>query len=298
MGRTPYIAHVMSEFVEREDILAYLEAVLRVYNQDSRRDNIHKQRIKILINTIGPEEMRRRVAREFDEIKRMGTLQLPQAELDRITAYFAPPKFETGLSDAMPDAGEDFANWVKTNVHKHRAPGYAIATITLKTPGQVPGDATAEQMDVIADLMDQFSVGEVRVTHEQNLVLPHVRKQDLPAIYAKLKELDFASPNAGLITDIIACPGLDYCDLANARSIPDRPEHRQEVRESGPPARDRRTEDQDFRLHQCLRPSSCRPYRHPGRRQEGRGILPAAAGRLGRRRRQHRRDHGPRLRRA
>ncbi len=220
MGRTPYIAHVMSEFVERQDILAYLEAVLRVYNQDSRRDNIHKQRIKILINAIGPEEMRRRVAREFEELKRMGTLELPQEELDRITAYFAPPKFETGLSDAIPDSGPDFANWAKTNVHKHKAPGYAIATITLKTPGQVPGDATSEQMDVIADLVDQFSLGEVRVTHEQNLVLPHVRKADLPAIYAKLKELDFAAPNAGLITDIIACPGLDYCDLANARSIP------------------------------------------------------------------------------
>jgi sulfite reductase (NADPH) hemoprotein beta-component len=211
---------VMKDFVAKEDILAYLEAVLRVYNQDSRRDNIHKQRIKILINTIGPEEMRRRVAREFDEIKRTGTLQLPQAELDRITAYFAPPAFDTGLSDAIPEAGKDFADWAKTNVHKHRAPGYAIATITLKTPGQVPGDATADQMDVIADLMDEFSVGEVRVTHEQNLVLPHVRKKDLPAIYARLRELDFASPNAGLITDIIACPGLDYCDLANARSIP------------------------------------------------------------------------------
>ncbi len=220
MGRTPYIAHVMREFVEREDILAYLEAVLRVYNQDSRRDNIHKQRIKILINTIGPEEMRGRVAREFEEIKRTGTLQLPQEELDRITAYFALPRFETGLSDDMPEAGKDFADWARTNVHKHRAPGYAIATITLKTPGQVPGDATSAQMDTIADLMDEFSVGEVRVTHEQNLVLPHVRKKDLPAIFAKLKELDFASPNAGLITDIIACPGLDYCDLANARSIP------------------------------------------------------------------------------
>jgi sulfite reductase (NADPH) hemoprotein beta-component len=220
MGRTPYLAHVMSEFVEKEDILAYLEAVLRVYNQDSRRDNIHKQRIKILINAIGPEEMRRRVDREFQELKAAGTLQLPQAELDRITAYFAPPAFETGLSDEMPQAGADFANWVKTNISKHKQPGYAIATITLKTPGQVPGDATSEQMDTIADLMDAFSVGEVRVTHEQNLVLPHVRKKDLPAIHARLKELDFAAPNAGLITDIIACPGLDYCDLANARSIP------------------------------------------------------------------------------
>jgi len=220
MGRTPYLAQVMSEFVEREDILAYLEAVLRVYNQDSRRDNIHKQRIKILVNAIGVEEMRRRVDREFQEIRKMGSLQLPQAELDRITAYFAPPAFETGLDDVIPEAGPDFANWVKTNTAAHKQPGYAIATITLKTPGQVPGDATSEQMDIIADLMDEFSVGEVRVTHEQNLVLPHVRKKDLPAIYAKLKELDFAAPNAGLITDIIACPGLDYCDLANARSIP------------------------------------------------------------------------------
>jgi sulfite reductase (NADPH) hemoprotein beta-component len=220
MGRTPYIAQVMNEFVEREDILAYLEAVLRVYNQDSRRDNIHKQRIKILVNAIGVEEMRRRVDIEFSEIKKAGTLQLPQAELDRIKAYFAPPKFETGLPDAIPDSGKDFANWAKTNIHPHRAPGYAIATITLKTIGQVPGDATSEQMDVIADIMDEFSLGEIRVTHEQNLVLPHVRKKDLPTIHAKLKELDFAAPNAGLITDIIACPGLDYCDLANARSIP------------------------------------------------------------------------------
>jgi sulfite reductase (NADPH) hemoprotein beta-component len=220
MGRTPYVAHVMNEFVEREDILAYLEAVLRVYNQDSRRDNIHKQRIKILINTIGPEEMRRRVDIEFQELKRMGTLQLPREELARIAAYFAPPDFETGLDDTIPEAGPDFANWVRTNVAAHKAPGYAIATITLKTPGQVPGDITSQQMDAVANIMDEFSLGEVRVTHEQNLVLPHVRKKDLPAIYARLKALDFAAPNAGLITDIIACPGLDYCDLANARSIP------------------------------------------------------------------------------
>jgi len=220
MGRTPYIAQVLGEFVEKEDILAFLESAMRVYNEQGRRDNIYKARIKILTNALGIEEMRRQVAREFAEIKKAGSLQLPQAELDRITAYFAPPEFETGLPDAIPEAGKDFANWVKTNVHAHRAPGYAIATITLKTPGQVPGDATAEQMETIAALMNTYSVGEVRVTHEQNLVLPHVRKKDLPAIFAKLKELDFACANAGLITDIIACPGLDYCDLANARSIP------------------------------------------------------------------------------
>ena len=219
MGRIPYIAHVMKEFVEREDILAYLEAVLRVYNQDSRRDNIHKQRIKILINTIGPEEFRRRAEREFDEIKRNGTLQLPQEELARITAYFAPPAFET-LPDEMPAGDKAFTNWMKTNVYPHRAPGYAIATVTLKSIGAVPGDASADQMDAIADLMDRYSLGEIRVSHEQNLVLPHVRKKDLPAIHARLQALDLATPNAGLITDIIACPGLDYCDLANARSIP------------------------------------------------------------------------------
>ena len=219
MGRTPYLAHVMSEFVEREDILAYLEAVMRVYNQDSRRDNIHKQRIKILVNAIGPEEMRRRVAREFAEIKAAGTLQLPAEELARIAAYFAPPRFED-LPDDMPTGSKDFEDWKKTNVHAHRAPGYAIATITLKTVGQIPGDCSAGQMDAIAELMDRYSLGEIRVSHEQNLVLPHVRKRDLPAIFARLKELDLAAPNAGLVTDIIACPGLDYCDLANARSIP------------------------------------------------------------------------------
>jgi sulfite reductase (NADPH) hemoprotein beta-component len=209
----------MREFVEREDILAYLEAVLRVYDMDSRRDNIHKQRIKILINTIGPEEFRRRAAREFDEIKAQGTLQLPAEELARIAAYFAPPKFEN-LPDAMPKGDTDFENWKKASIHRHRAPGYAIVTISLKAVGEVPGDASADQMDVIADLMDEFSVGEIRVTHEQNLVLPHVRQKDLPAFHARLKSIGLATANAGLITDIICCPGLDYCDLANARSIP------------------------------------------------------------------------------
>jgi len=219
MGRTPYIALLMKDFVKREDILAYLEAVLRVYNQDSRRDNIHKQRIKILINAIGQEEMQRRVEREFEEIKASGSLQLPQEELDRIKAYFAPPEFET-LDDEMPVGSYDFENWKKTNIHKHRTPGYAIATISLKAIGQTPGDISHVQMDALADLMEQFGIDEIRVSHEQNLVLPHAKKRDLPAIFARLQKLDLATPNSGLITDIIACPGLDYCDLANARSIP------------------------------------------------------------------------------
>jgi sulfite reductase (NADPH) hemoprotein beta-component len=220
MGRTPYLAQVMSEFVEREDILAYLEAVLRVYNQDSRRDNIHKQRIKILVNAIGVEEMRKRVQREFEEIKANGTLQLPQEELDRIRAYFAPPAFETLPDDEPTSLDPTFKTWHAQNVSKHRQPGYAIATISLKTVGGVPGDCTADQLDALADLLDEYGMAEIRVSHEQNLVLPHVRKKDLPAIYKKLKALHLATPNAGLVTDIIACPGLDYCDLANARSIP------------------------------------------------------------------------------
>ena len=219
MGRTPYIGYVVGDFVAKPDILAFLESVMRVYNEQGRRDNLFKARIKILANALGPDEMRRQVMVEFEEIKRSGTLEVPKEERDRIDAYFAPPAFET-LPDTMPDGDADFANWLKTNVSRHRAPGYAIATISLKPIGGVPGDATHDQLDALADLMDRFGMAEIRVSHEQNLVLPHVRKRDLPAIHARLGELGLATPNAGLVTDIIACPGLDYCDLANARSIP------------------------------------------------------------------------------
>jgi len=219
MGRTPYIGYVVGDFVAKPDILAFLESVMRVYNEQGRRDNLYKSRIKILANALGPDEMRRQTMVEFEEIKKAGTLQVPREELHRIDAYFAPPEFEP-LPDEMPASDVDFENWLKTNVAKHRAPGYAIATISLKPIGGVPGDATHEQLDALADLMDRFGMSEIRVSHEQNLVLPHVKKRDLPAIFARLKELGLATPNAGLITDIIACPGLDYCDLANARSIP------------------------------------------------------------------------------
>jgi sulfite reductase (NADPH) hemoprotein beta-component len=225
MGRTPYIGHVVGDFVEKRDILAFLEAVMRVYNQSGRRDNIYKARIKILVNALGAEEMRRQVMREFDEIKAAGTLAVPSAELDNIARYFAPPAFEA-LGDNAPEydaaraSSAAFRAWSDTNLTPHRAPGYAIATISLKPIGGVPGDATHEQLDALADLLDEFGMGELRVSHEQNLVLPHVRKKDLPAIFAKLEALGLATPNAGLVTDIIACPGLDYCDLANARSIP------------------------------------------------------------------------------
>jgi sulfite reductase (NADPH) hemoprotein beta-component len=220
MGRTPYVGHVVGDFVAREDILAFLEAVMRVYNQSGRRDNIYKARIKILVNAIGVDEMKTQIAHEFKEIKKTGTLQLPQAEMDRIDAYFAPPVFADLPDDAPISHEPGFAVWLKNNISPHRAPGYAIATISLKPIGGIPGDASHKQLDALANLMDEFGLEEIRVSHEQNLVLPHVKKRDLPAIHKKLKSLGLATPNAGLVTDIIACPGLDYCDLANARSIP------------------------------------------------------------------------------
>jgi len=224
MGRTPYVALKIREFVSKEDILAYLEAILRVYNEYGRRDNIHKARIKILAHHLGIDEMRRQVDIEFAEIEKSGSLQLPAAEMARIAAYFADPDFETlpGQSPEFDAAlkDRDFANWAKTNLTPHKKPGYAIATISLKNIGATPGDISADELDAVADLMDEFGYEEIRVTHEQNLVLPHVRKKDLPKLFARLKELNLAAANAGLITDIICCPGLDYCDLANARSIP------------------------------------------------------------------------------
>ena len=224
LGRTPFIGHEVGRFVAKADILAFIEAIMRVYNESGRRDNIHKARIKILVHQIGPEEMRKRVEREFAEIKASGTLRLPEAEMQRIAAYFAPPKFEK-LPDSSPElerakkSDAAFADWVKTNVDSHKAPGYAIATISLKATGQTPGDCSSDQMEALADLMDEFGQPEIRVTHEQNLVLPHMRKRDLYALWEKLDALGLATANHGLATDIISCPGLDYCDLANARSI-------------------------------------------------------------------------------
>jgi sulfite reductase (NADPH) hemoprotein beta-component len=224
LGRTPFLGHQVGDFVSKTDILAFLESVMRVYNESGRRDNIHKARIKILVHQIGPDEMRKRVEKEFAEIKATGTLQVPDEEIARIAAYFAPPAFET-LSADVPEferaqkADRDFANWVKTNVHPHKMPGYAIATISLKEIGKTPGDCSSDQMDALADLMDAFGQPEIRVTHEQNLVLPHMKTRDLYALYGKLVPLGLASPTYGLVTDIICCPGLDYCDLANARSI-------------------------------------------------------------------------------
>jgi sulfite reductase (NADPH) hemoprotein beta-component len=220
-GRTPLVGHLIGEGIAAGDLLAYLEATMRVYNQYGRRDNLYKARIKILVHQIGADEMRRQVAAEFAEIKQTGALALPQAEIDRINGYFAAPAFET-LSDIDLTALRKnlaFAAWLDTNVAKHKVPGYAIVTISLKPIGGIPGDASADQMDLVADLAERLSFDEIRVSHEQNLVLAHVRQRDLFELWQALANADLATANYALITDIIACPGLDYCDLANARSI-------------------------------------------------------------------------------
>ena len=206
-------------------MLSFLEAVMRVYNQSGRRDNLWKARIKILAHALGPEEMRNQVAREFEEIKRFGSLYLSRDEVARIARYFAPPAFETLEDDpselaAARQTNRSFDDWCKTNLAPHRASGYTIATVSLKPIGGVPGDISHEQLDGLAALLDEFGISEIRVSHEQNAVLPHVKQKDLPVIFARLQALGLATPNAGLVTDIIACPGLDYCDLANARSVP------------------------------------------------------------------------------
>jgi sulfite reductase (NADPH) hemoprotein beta-component len=219
-GRTPLLAKLIRDDLPEEDLLSYLEAILRVYNLHGRRDNIYKARIKILVNDLGAEAFAAQVEEDWLRI-RDGALKLPAEEIARIDAYFAPPPFEAKPAVAAlrpPDRA--FDRWVTRNTHPHRQPGYAMVTISLKPIGGIPGDASAEQMDAVADLAERCSFDEVRVTHEQNLVLPHVRMGDLWEVYQALKAAGLAEANAGLVTDIIACPGLDYCALANARSIP------------------------------------------------------------------------------
>ena len=218
MGRTPMIAPEINPFVKADDLLSYLEACLRVYNRYGRRDNIYKARIKILIHEIGADEYRRQVAEEFAHVKTLG-IDPPLAELERISAFFAPPAYDA--SDAEPDRSDpDFAVWLDQNVKPHKQAGYAIVNISLKPIGGIPGDATSAQIDVMADLAEKYSFDELRVTHAQNIVLPYVAKRDLYAVWQGLRDAELADANLDLISDIIACPGLDYCSLANARSIP------------------------------------------------------------------------------
>jgi len=228
LGRTPMIGKVMRDFLPKDDLLPYLEAILRVYNLHGRRDNKYKARIKILVHETGIDDMRAQVEAEFERQMREegGPLVAPDPEqVARIAAYFSPPKFE-----AQPDTSAilevAMANdaalkaWVENNTAQHRATGHAIVTMAIKGTGEAPGDATTAQMRAMADLGERYSHDELRISHEQNVILPHVRKDDLPAVFSALRKAGLASANAGLITDIIACPGLDYCALATARSIP------------------------------------------------------------------------------
>jgi len=224
-GRTPMIGHLIGEAISATDLIAYLESIMRVYNMNGRRDNLYKARIKILVHALGAEEMKRQVEEEFAHVKEKGVVTLPEEEIARIRAYFAPPAYEmlpdtsTALNEAMAD-NKKFADWVKTNVAEHKTPGYAIANVSLKPLGGVAGDASDDQMHVMADLAIKYSFDELRVTHEQNIVLAHVKKDDLFALWQGLEAATLGTPNLALITDHIVCPGLDYCALANARSIP------------------------------------------------------------------------------
>ncbi|MDA0220730.1 MAG: nitrite/sulfite reductase [Proteobacteria bacterium] len=224
-GRTPMIGYVVRDYLPVPQLLAYLEAVLRVYNQFGRRDNLYKARIKILVHETGKEEFTRLVEEEFAAMAGEDPPALPGAELARIRAYFQPPAYAdlpatTPELDLALAGNRAFARWVKTAVAEHKQAGYAIVTISLKPIGGIPGDASAEEMDAVADLSERFGFGEIRVSHEQNLVLPDVPRRDLFALWQALDAAGLATANVGLVSDIIACPGLDYCNLANARSIP------------------------------------------------------------------------------
>ena len=223
-GRTPMVAKKIRDFLPVEDLLSYTTAIMRVYNLNGRRDNKYKARIKILVHETGTEELTRQVEAEWQVLKETD-LKLPQKDVDAIDSYFAPPSLPvrpegwSGLAAARK-ADHSFSTWVDQNVTPHKNPDYGVVTISLKPIGGIPGDATDAQMDLVADIAEKFSQDEIRVSHEQNLVLPHVAIADLRIVYDLLLTDGLATANAGLITDIIACPGLDYCALANARSIP------------------------------------------------------------------------------
>ena len=224
LGRTPFIARAIRRFLPKQDLLSYLEAILRVYNAYGRRDSLWKARIKILVHTLGAERFAAEVEQEWAQIKD-SYLKLDPAFVADVRSRFVYPQYEE-LKDgpaelhAALQADPRFALWHGQCTAKHKKPGYAIVTLSLKPIGKPPGDLTSSQMEAVADLADRYSFGEIRAGHEQNLVLPHVRQQDLPSLWAQLEAIGLATPNAGLITDIISCPGLDYCSLANARSIP------------------------------------------------------------------------------
>jgi sulfite reductase (NADPH) hemoprotein beta-component len=223
LGRTPYLGSTIREFLPTRHLLSYLQAILRVYNRHGRRDNIWKARIKVLVASLGAEEFARQVEAEWESSNKEA-VDLPDEELARIRAEFGR-EFETlaptsAVFETAKASDPAFARFARRNVHPHKVPGYAIVDVSLKVPGETPGDMSSEQMELVADLGERFSMDEVRINYEQNLILPHVKLDDLPEVYEALRAAGLATPNMGLITDIIACPGLDYCTLANARAIP------------------------------------------------------------------------------
>jgi len=224
LGRTPIIGSVIRDFLPWPHVMTYIEAILRVYNQYGRRDNIYRARIKILVRSLGSDVFAQKVEEEWAHLKD-GPGTLTKEELLRVSGYFTAPAYETlPAVDAEVEnhrqTNKAFANWLKRNVKPHRVPGYNVVVLSLKKPGVPPGDASADQMDAVAGMADRFSFGEVRVTHEQNLVLTDVRNQDLYDVWQEARANGLATPNIGLLTDIICCPGGDYCALANAKSIP------------------------------------------------------------------------------
>ena len=224
LGRTPIRGQIIREFLPWQHILTYCEAILRVYNRQGRRDNAYKARIKILVQALGVEAFAQLVEEEWAHIKD-GPATLTQAEFDRVAAHFTAPAYET-LSASNADLTEklalekSFKNWVDRSTHPHKVPGYTAVTLSLKKPGIAPGDITSEQMEAVADLADQYSFGELRISHEQNIILADVKLSDLHEVWLKANDAGVATPNTGLLTGIICCPGGDFCDLANAKSIP------------------------------------------------------------------------------
>lgn len=223
LGRTPLIGHVIREFLPQRDLLSYLEAILRIYNQYGRRDNLFKARIKILVKAVGPEKFRQDVETEWEQM-RHSSLVLDPGEVERVRRFFAPPPYDL---EAVRDLSFEqslrtdkaFATWVRHNVAEHKIAGYRNVAVALKEPGMPPGDISAEQMDAVALLADQYSFGQIRATHHQNLLLADVRQADLYALWQALTAQKLAAPVIGTLADMICCPGLDYCSLANARSI-------------------------------------------------------------------------------
>ncbi len=272
LGRTPLVGHVIREFLPWPHLLTYLEAILRVYNRYGRRDNIHKARIKILVKERGAEKFREEVEAEWAHLKH-GPDTLTEKEVARVEARFTRPQYQC-LRNENLEGEPAFLAWAKRNVHAHKVPGYAAVTLSLKKTGVPPGDVTSDQMDAVASLADRYSFGELRVSHEQNLVLADVRQRDLAPLWREARALGLATPNIGLAHQHHQLPGRRLLRARQRQVDPGRAGDPGALRRSGLPARDRRARPEHLGLHERLRPPPRRPHRHPRRRQERRGVVP------------------------